>query len=78
MVQGMELWHFAEGATYVWLGGHHVGHRQSTGILSYSEGSFEVFRPAGETYCTVGGEIWHGGVDHATPPCQISSPSVQQ
>ena len=27
VVQGMELRNFAEGATYVRLGGHHVGHR---------------------------------------------------
>jgi len=31
--------------------------------LSYSEGDFEVFRPAGPTHCTNGGEIWHGGVN---------------
>ena len=31
--------------------------------LSYSEADFEVFRPAGVTRCTDGGEIWHGGVD---------------
>jgi len=35
--------------------------------LSYSEGDFEVFRPAGATRCTDGGvkfgEIWRGGVD---------------
>jgi len=29
--------------------------------LSYSEADFEVFRPAGATRCTNGGEIWHGG-----------------
>jgi len=29
--------------------------------LSYSEADFEVFRPAGATHCTDGGEIWHGG-----------------
>jgi len=27
----------------------------------YSEANFEVFRPAGATRCTDGGEIWHGG-----------------
>jgi len=32
--------------------------------LSYSEGDFELFRPAGATRCTDGGEIWHGGVCH--------------
>ena len=36
--------------------------------LIYSEADFEVFRPAGATRCTDGGEIWHGGRD----PCQIS------
>ena len=29
--------------------------------LVYSEADFEVFRPAGATRCTDGGEIWHGG-----------------
>jgi len=29
--------------------------------LIYSEADFEVFRPAGATRCTDGGEIWHGG-----------------
>ena len=28
--------------------------------LVYSEADFEVFRPAGATRCTDGGEIWHG------------------
>ena len=41
--------------------------------ISYSEADFEVFRPAGATLCTDGGEIWHGGVDQrSTPRCQIS------
>ena len=31
--------------------------------LIYSEADFEVFRPAGATRCTHGGEIWHGGGD---------------
>jgi len=39
--------------------------------LSYSEADFEVFRPAGATRCTDGGEIWHGRGD-LSPPCQIS------
>ena len=38
--------------------------------LNYPEADFEVFRPAGATRCTDGGEIWHWG-------CQISPPSVQ-
>ena len=42
--------------------------------LVYSEADFEVFRPAGATRCTDGGEIGHGGA----PPCQISPPSVQR
>jgi len=29
--------------------------------LIYSDADFEVFRPAGATRCTDGGEIWHGG-----------------
>jgi len=41
--------------------------------LVYSEADFEVFRPAGATRCTDGGEIWHGGWDRRSPPpCQIS------
>ena len=31
--------------------------------LSYSEADFEVFRHAGATRCTDGGEIWHRGWD---------------
>ena len=31
--------------------------------LVYSESDFEVFRPAGATRCTDGGEIWHGWGD---------------
>jgi len=31
--------------------------------LVYSEADFEVFRPAGATRCTDGGEIWLGGGD---------------
>jgi len=50
--------------------------------LVYSEADFEVFRPAGATRCTDGGEIWH--ILHpnlawrspllrvSPPPCQIS------
>jgi len=30
-------------------------------VLSYAEADFEVFRPAGATQCTDGGEIWHVG-----------------
>jgi len=33
-----------------------MGH--ATGL---SESDFEVFRPAGATRCTDGGEMWHGG-----------------
>ena len=40
--------------------------------LVYSEADFEVFRPAGATRCTDGGEIWHGGGDRRSPPpCQL-------
>jgi len=37
--------------------------------LVYSEADFEVFRPAGATRCTDGGEIWQGGssVPNFTP-----------
>jgi len=40
---------------------------QTCRYLVYSEANFEVFRPAGATRCTDGGEI-----------CQISPPSVQR
>jgi len=47
--------------------------------LIYPEADFEVFRPAGATRCTDGGEIWHRRVDQRSPPpCQISHPSVQR
>jgi len=47
--------------------------------LNYSEANFEVFRPAGATRCSDGGEIWQGGGDLRSPPlCQISPPSVQR
>ena len=36
--------------------------------LVYSEADFEVFRPAGATRCTDGGEIWHGGGDRRSGP----------
>ena len=36
---------------------------QACRYLIYSEADFEVFRPAGATRCTDGGEIWHGGGD---------------
>jgi len=34
---------------------------QASRYLIYSEADFEVFRPAGATRCTDGGEIWHEG-----------------
>jgi len=49
-------------------------HCTSAPVFIYSEAYFEVFRPAGATCWTDGGEIWHGG---GPPPCQISPPSVQ-
>jgi len=36
---------------------------QACRYLIYSEADFEVFRHAGVTRCTDGGEIWHGGGD---------------
>ena len=52
---------------------------QTCRYLVYSEANFEVFRPAGATRSTDGGEIWHGGGDRRSPPpCQISPPSVQR
>ena len=46
---------------------------QTCRYFVYSEADFEIFRPAGATRCTDGGEIWHGGGDR-----QISPPSVQR
>ena len=36
---------------------------QTCQYLIYSEANFEVFRHAGATRCTDGGEIWRGGGD---------------
>jgi len=41
---------------------------QACRYLIYSEADFEVFRPAGSTRCTDGGEIGHGGRDRRSPP----------
>jgi len=50
-----------------------IAHSARRRYLIYSEADFEVFRPAGVTCCTDGGEIWHGGGDPTfAPPCQIS------
>jgi len=43
--------------------------------LIYSEADFEVFRHAGATRCTDGGEIYRQG---SPPPRQISPPLVQR
>jgi len=40
---------------------------QTCRYFVYSEADFEVFRPAGATHCTDGGEIWHGGMPNFTP-----------
>jgi len=40
---------------------------QACRYLIYSEADFEVFRPAGATRCTDGGEIWRGGGDQFHP-----------
>jgi len=56
-----------------------IARSASRRYLIYSEADFEVFRPAGATRYTNGGEIWHGGWDQRSPPpCQISPPSVQR
>jgi len=39
----------------------HIACSASRRYLIYSEADFEVFRPAGATRCTDGGEIWHAG-----------------
>jgi len=46
---------------------------QGCRYLIYSEADFEVFRPAGATHCTDGGEIWHGGGDLRSPPLYLAS-----
>jgi len=52
---------------------------QTCRYLVYSEADFEVYRPAGATCCTDGGEIWRGRGDRRSPPPrQISPPSVQR
>jgi len=52
-----------------------IARSASRRYLIYSEADFEVFRPAGATRYTDGGEIWHGGGDRGSPPpCQISLP----
>jgi len=45
--------------------------------LSYLEADIEVFRPAGATRCTNGGEIWHGGADLRSPPMRQISPHLK-
>ena len=40
---------------------------QTCRYFVYSEADFEVFRPAGATRCTDGGEIRHGGGDRRGP-----------
>jgi len=54
-----------------------IVHSASCRYLVYSEADFEVFRPAGATRCTDGGEIWRGGGDRS-PPRKISPPLVQR
>ena len=44
-----------------------IARSASRPYLIYSEADFKVFRPAGATRCTDGGEIWHGGGDLRSP-----------
>jgi len=56
-----------------------IARSTSRRYLVYSKADFEVFRPAGVTRCTDGGEIWHRGGDRRfPPPSQISPLSVQR
>jgi len=48
-----------------------IAHSASRRYLVYSEADFEVFRLAGATRCTDGGEIWHEGGTWSPTPCQI-------
>ena len=45
----------------MWLFTHSIARSATHQYLTYSEADFQVFRPAGVTRCTDGGEIWHGG-----------------
>ena len=38
-----------------------IARSASRRYLIYSEADFDIFRPAGATRCTDGGEIWHEG-----------------
>jgi len=49
------------GAALIWLFTGSIARSASRRYLVYSEADFEVFRPAGATGCTNGGEIWHRG-----------------
>jgi len=51
------------GATPDWTITGSIARSSTRRYLIYSEADFEVFRPAGATCCTDGGEIWHGGGD---------------
>ena len=57
---------------------HQWQHCAQRRYLSYTEDNFEVFHPTGVTSWTDEGEIWHGGVDRRSPPCQISPPQMQR
>ena len=52
----------------IFTGSSHCAQRKPPVFDLLKEADFEVFRPAGATRCTDGGEIWHGG------GCQISPP----
>jgi len=43
-----------------------IARSASLPVFSLLRGRFEVFRPAGATRCTDGGEIWRGGGIGAT------------
>ena len=50
--------------------GQHCAKLNAPVNLIYSEADFEVFRSAGATRCTDGGEIWQGSVPNFTPSVQ--------
>jgi len=52
--------------TCIFIGG--IAQSARRRYLIYTEADFEVFRPAGATRCTDGGEIWHGGGGPSSTP----------
>jgi len=60
----------AKRVTFVIIGNIACSSKWLMMYLIYSEGDFEVFRPAGAMHCTDQSEIWRGGVNlvHSSTP----------